>query len=67
MAKMHPGFTAIAILLGPAALIIGHQKITNYLSSPSRSRPDTVKVTQPIEISHVGEPAALILSRRVGP
>ncbi len=59
MAKMHPGFTAIAILLGPAALIIGHQKITSYLSSPSRSHP--------VEVSHAGDPAALTASRRVGP
>ena len=31
MRKIHPGFKALAILLGPASLIIGHQKITQVL------------------------------------
>jgi hypothetical protein len=30
MRKIHPGFKALAILLGPACLIIAHQKITEY-------------------------------------
>ncbi len=33
MLKIHPGFKAIAILLGPACLIMGHQK----LSAPAAS------------------------------
>ncbi len=48
MRKIHPGFTAIAILLGPAALISGHHKLSSYLSSPDRSAPDPVKVLQQI-------------------
>ena len=28
MRKIHPGFIAIAILLGPATLILAHEKIT---------------------------------------
>ena len=28
MRKIHPGFIAIAILLGPATLIFAHEKIT---------------------------------------
>ncbi|MBD2749975.1 hypothetical protein IC232_25205 [Microvirga sp. BT688] len=30
MRKIHPGFTALAILLGPASVIIAHGKITEY-------------------------------------
>lgn len=30
MRKIHPGFKALAILLGPASIIIGHQKITEH-------------------------------------
>ncbi|MBL0407133.1 hypothetical protein JKG68_24680 [Microvirga aerilata] len=48
MRKIHPGFTAIAILLGPAALIMGHQKISGYLSAPQLSDPDPLKVLQQI-------------------
>ena len=48
MRKIHPGFTAIAILLGPAALISGHHKLSSYLSSPDQSAPDPVKVLQQI-------------------
>ena len=48
MRKIHPGFTAIAILLGPAALISGHHKLSSYFSLPDRSAPDPVKVLQQI-------------------
>jgi hypothetical protein len=48
MRKIHPGFMAIAILLGPAALISGHHKLSSYLSSPDLSAPDPVKVLQQI-------------------
>jgi hypothetical protein len=34
MRKIHPGFIAIAILMGPAALITAHHKISEYLSPP---------------------------------
>jgi hypothetical protein len=30
MRKIHPGFIALAVLLGPATLILAHQKITEY-------------------------------------
>jgi hypothetical protein len=48
MRKIHPGFTASAILLGPAALISGHHKLSSYFSLPDRSAPDPVKVLQQI-------------------
>ena len=48
MRKIHPGFTAIAILLGPAALISGHHKLSSYLSSFDLPEPDPVKVLQQI-------------------
>ena len=67
MSKIHPGFTAVVILLGPAALIIGHQKLSNYFSSTSRSHTDPVQVSQQIEVSRVGDPAAPIAIRRVAP
>jgi hypothetical protein len=44
MRKIQPGFTAIAVLMGPASLIIGHQKISDYLS-PTKSRE-----AEPIEV-----------------
>jgi hypothetical protein len=34
MLKIHPGFEAIAILTGPAALIIGYHNLSSYLSPP---------------------------------
>jgi hypothetical protein len=34
MRKIHPGFIAIAILMGPAALVTAHHKISEYLSPP---------------------------------
>jgi hypothetical protein len=48
MRKIHPGFTAIAILLGPAALISGHHKLTSHLSSPDPAVPDLAKVLHQI-------------------
>ncbi|MFD0466048.1 hypothetical protein ACFQY9_33430 [Microvirga aerilata] len=48
MRKIHPGFTAIAILLGPATLIMGHQKISGYLSAPQLPNPNPLKVLQQI-------------------
>jgi len=40
MRKIHPGFTALAILLGPASVIIAHQKITEYAQQKKVSSPD---------------------------
>jgi hypothetical protein len=45
MRKIHPGFTALAILLGPASLIIAHQKIIEYAGQ---------------EVANSSDPAALI-------
>jgi hypothetical protein len=47
MRKIHPGFIAIAILMAPASLIIGHQKITDH-PSPAAQGPDAIKVAQQI-------------------
>jgi hypothetical protein len=48
MRKIHPGFTAIAILMGPASLIIGHQKISDYLSPPKLADAEPIEVLQQI-------------------
>ena len=42
MRKIHPGFTALAILLGPASVIIGHQKISEYAQQGMVSPSDPV-------------------------
>jgi hypothetical protein len=47
MRKVHPGFIAIAILMVPASLIIGHRKITDHLS-PAVQGPEAIKVAQQI-------------------
>jgi hypothetical protein len=44
MRKIRPGITAIAILMGPAALIIGHQKISEYLSPSEPNNAEPVEV-----------------------
>lgn len=41
MRKIHPGFTALAILLGPASAIIGHQKVTEYFQPEVANPSDT--------------------------
>jgi hypothetical protein len=46
MRKIHPGFTALAILLGPASIIIGHQKITGYLQPDVANPSDTAALVQ---------------------
>lgn len=48
MRKIHPGFTALVILLGPAVIISGHQKLSNSLSAPVRSEPGSVEKLQQI-------------------
>jgi hypothetical protein len=48
MRKIHPGFIAIAILTGPAALITAHQKISEYLSPAlvqNTETPDLIRQT----------------------
>ncbi len=44
MRKIHPGLTAIVILMGPASLIIGYQNISNYFSLAES------RVAEPIEV-----------------
>jgi hypothetical protein len=46
MRKIHPGFKALAILLGPASLIIGHQKITQVLEREALSPSDPAALVQ---------------------
>jgi hypothetical protein len=48
MLKIHPGFKAIAILLGPAALIITYHNIANYFSPAQPYNPELVKVSQEV-------------------
>lgn len=44
MRKIHPGFIAIAILMGPAALIIGYQKVSEYLVPASPHDPEALSL-----------------------
>ena len=46
MRKIHPGFTALAILLGPASAIIGHQKVTEYFQPDVDNPSDTAALVQ---------------------
>jgi hypothetical protein len=46
MRKIHPGFTALAILLGPASAIIGYQKVTEYFQSDVANPSDTSALVQ---------------------
>ena len=49
MWTIHPGFKALAILLGPASLIIAHQKITEHVGQ---------------EVANSSDPTALIRQAR---
>ena len=44
MRKIHTGFTALAILLGPASVIIAHQKITDFLQQEEVSSSDSAAI-----------------------
>lgn len=48
MLKIHPGFTALAILMGPASIIIGHQKVTEYFQHDIAARTDTASLVQQV-------------------
>jgi len=48
MLKIHPGLKALAILIGPASLIIGHQKLSDYLSPPDSYDAELAEVLQDI-------------------
>ena len=44
MRKIHHGFIALAILLGPASVIIAHQKITDFFQQEEISSSDSTAV-----------------------
>lgn len=46
MRKIHPGFTAIAILLGPASGIIAHQKATDFFQREEVSSSDSAAISR---------------------
>jgi hypothetical protein len=48
MRKIHPGFIALAVLLGPATLIRGHQVVSDSRSQRSAQDPDPYRVAQRI-------------------
>jgi hypothetical protein len=48
MLKLHPGFKAIAILAGPAALIVCHQALSESFSSRRPYDPAAIRVMQQI-------------------
>jgi hypothetical protein len=48
MRKIHPGITAIAILMGPACLIIGHQNVSESLSLLKPISAEPIEVLQKI-------------------
>jgi hypothetical protein len=51
MRKIHPGFTALAILLGPASLIIAHEKITDYAGQEVANPSDPSALIQQVNAS----------------
>jgi hypothetical protein len=48
MRKIHPGFKALAILLGPATLILAHQKASDYLSRAGAFDPERLHALQQV-------------------
>jgi hypothetical protein len=46
MRKIHPGFTALAILLGPASGIIAHQKVTDFFQREEVSSSDSAAISR---------------------
>jgi len=55
MLKIHPGFKAIAILLGPACLIMGHQKLSAPAAS-DRAAADPEQVLHRIHLACAERP-----------
>ena len=48
MRKIHPGFIAIAILGGPAAVILGHQAYSERFSQAPTHESDAIRMVQHI-------------------
>lgn len=48
MRKIHPGFIALAVLLGPSGLILAHQKASDYFSQPDAAASGPLRVFQEI-------------------
>ena len=46
MRKIHPGFIAFAVLLGPATVIRGHQVISDYVSQGPEQGPNALQLAQ---------------------
>ena len=46
MRKIHPGFIALAVLLGPATIIRGHQVISNHWAQKAAQEPSALEVAQ---------------------
>ena len=46
MRKIHPGFTALAILLGPASGIIAHQKVTDFFQREEVSSSNSAAISR---------------------
>jgi hypothetical protein len=46
MRKIHPGFIALAVVLGPATLIRGHQVVSDYLSQRPAQNSDATELAQ---------------------
>ena len=48
MRKIHHGFTALAILMGPASVIIAHQKISDFFQQEQVSSSDPAAVIRQV-------------------
>lgn len=46
MRQIHPGFMALAILLGPASVIIAYQKITDFFQQEEVGSSDSAAIIQ---------------------
>ncbi len=62
MRKIHPGFIAIAILTGPASIILTHQKLTETLPQEVSSPADVATLVHQaysrcLEVAQAGRPA----------
>ena len=58
MRKIHPGFIALAVLLGPATIIRGHQVVSDYLSQGPAQGPDPLQLAQHIYQKCSGAPGS---------
>lgn len=65
MLKIHPGFKAIALLAGPAAIVAGYQSLFNYFSPPRPYDPEVITVMRNI-YQKCSEPPKLQRTVRCG-